>query len=83
MNENQKALIGRIVHFVSPQDCGDPKSLTLHPAIITQVNPGCAESDIVESVELATFGLNGLYFQNLIPFSAEPKPGHWFWPSRV
>lgn len=81
---DQKPTVGRMVHFAPPQECVGPASLTLYPAIITQVN----ESKVSEgapphqTVELATFGPNSLYFQHGVEFSAEPKPGHWFWPKR-
>jgi hypothetical protein len=25
----------------------------------------------------------GMFFNRDVPFSAEPKPGHWNWPPRV
>lgn len=85
-----KPSIGRTVHFAPPQECVGPASLCLYPAIITQVNKvsvGVPGDDIhtnqVETVELATFGPNSLYFQHKVPFSSEPKPGHWFWPARA
>lgn len=87
MNE-QKPTVGRIVHFAPPQECVGPASLTLYPAIITQVNrgskgvPGDESADVAETVELATFGPNSLYFQHGVQFSSEPKPGCWFWPAR-
>lgn len=85
----QKASVGRTVHFAPPQDCVGPASLCLYPAIITQVNrevkgvPGDSGSDKPETVELVTFGPNSVYFQHAVPFSSEPKAGHWFWPARV
>jgi hypothetical protein len=82
-----KATIGRTVHFVPPQDCVGPKSLTLYPAIITQVNPGAPVAGDYggadESVELVTFGPNSVYFQHGVPFSEELKSGHWSWPAKV
>lgn len=78
-----------MVHFAPPQACVGPESLCLYPAVITQVNPelkgvpGDSGSDVLETVELATFGPNSLYFQHKVPFSSEPKPGHWFWPART
>lgn len=83
----QKASVGRMVHFAPPQECVGPESLLLYPAIITQVNPQTADlsenQGCGESVELVTFGPNSVYFQHKIPFSAEAKPGHWNWPPRV
>lgn len=36
----QKPSVGRTVHFAPPQECVGPASLTLYPAIITQLKPG-------------------------------------------
>lgn len=83
----QKASVGRMVHFAPPQECVGPASLCLYPAIITQVNAATGDpatsQGCQESVELVTFGPNSVYFQHKAPFSSEPKPGHWFWPARV
>ncbi len=82
-----KPSIGRIVHFAPPSDCVGPKSPTVYPAFITQVNEvgplpeGCG-TDQVDTVELTTFGPNSVYFQHKVPFSEEPKPGFWSWPPR-
>lgn len=77
-----KITIGRSVHFVPPQECTAPATLAFYTAIVTQVNPPVGEN-APETVELATFGPNSLYFQHAIPFSEELKPGHWSWPPRV
>lgn len=82
----QKPSVGRIVHFVPPQECTAPATLAFYPAIITQVNekpPVGIRMEPIVTCELATFGPNSLYFQHGIPFSEEPKPGHWNWPPRV
>jgi len=71
-----KPSVGRIIHFAPPQECTGPESLTLYPAIITQVNEG-------GTVELVTFGPNSVYFQHSISFSEELKPGTWSWPPKV
>lgn len=70
-----KPTLGRIVHFVPPQECVGPKSLTMYAAIIAQVNDN-------DTCELATVGPNSLYFQHHVPFSQDYKPGHWSWPPR-
>lgn len=71
--------LGRIVHYVPPQDCVGPNSLLMYAAIVAKVNT----EKFPETVELATFGPNSLYFQHEVPFSEEYKPGHWSWPARV
>lgn len=77
--------IGRTVHFTPPQECVGPESLLKYPAIITQINPAnilMADKTLpeIETVELATFGPNSLYFQHKVPFAPVPTPGHWNWP---
>jgi hypothetical protein len=80
----QKASPGRMVHFVPPQECTAERTLAFYPAIVTQVNGfGLPGLPAVETVELATFGPNSLYFQHAIPFSETLKPGHWSWPART
>lgn len=73
-----KPSVGRVVHFVPPQECTAEKTLAFYAAIITQVN-----SD--GSVELATFGPNSLYFQHgiLASETGAPTPGRWNWPPLV
>lgn len=71
-----------MVHYVPPQECVGPKSLTLYPAIVVQVNQTPfqdAPEQTYETVELATFGPNSLYFQHTVPFAEEYTPGHWSW----
>lgn len=86
MQETQAPTIGRTVHYTPPQECVGPESLTKYPAIITQVNvepaAGSTQDNEIQTVELVTFGPNSVYFQHKVPFSNEPKSGHWNWPAR-
>lgn len=68
--------VGRIVHFAPPQECVGPASLTLYPAIISQVNAD-------GTIEIATFGPNSIYFQHKVQFSEAPKAGYWNWPPKT
>lgn len=73
-NMEQKPSIGRIVHY---QKYGTPNGehkSEPSAAVITQVfeNNEC---------QLFVMNPNGVYF-NKTPYSVEPKPGHWSWPSR-
>jgi hypothetical protein len=81
----QKASVGRVVHFAPPTANVGPASIKLVAAIVTQVNAAYNNPDGTqpETVDLATFGPTSLYFQQRIPFSPEPRPGHWFWPART
>lgn len=79
----QKPTIGRMVHYVPPQECVGPESLCLYPAIITMLNPSKPEEgDPGLTVELVTFGPNSVYFQHKVQFAEEYTPGHWSWPPR-
>lgn len=79
----QQPTVGRTVHFVPLMECTGTTTLPHYAAIITQVNAATDYGRNPETVELATFGPNSLYFQHNIPFSEGYKPGHWSWPPRV
>lgn len=67
--------IGRIVHYQSygtPNGEFEPKP---RPAIITEVHDD-------NKVSATVFQPQGMYF-NELPFSEEPKPGHWSWPPHL
>ena len=71
----QKPSIGRIVHFTAAD--GPPKTgSAAYASIITAVNAD-------ESVELATFGPNSLYFQHAVKFDADGANHTWRWPPKV
>ena len=68
--------IGRIVHY---QSYGTPNGEFLpepRAAVITEVG-------VNGQVALCVLNPTGVYFNPSIPFSEEPKPGHWNWPPRV
>lgn len=64
-----KPTIGRVVHYQSYNENG----ACAYAAIITQVNED-------ESVELATFGPNSVYFQHNVKQAEVPTESHWNWP---
>jgi hypothetical protein len=75
---DQKPSVGRIVHY---QSFGTPNGEYLsepRAAIITQVDKG-----LTGDVGLAILNPTGMFFTVRVPFSAEPKPGHWSWPPRT
>lgn len=69
--------IGRIVHYHSYGTPGGEFLPEPRAAIITAVHPG--DDGLCD---VTVFNPTGIYF-NRIPFSEEPKPGHWSWPPRV
>lgn len=80
---------GRILLFYPKQECvsnGDTK-IQSYPSIVTQVNPD-------QTLELATFGPNSLYFQHNVPMYGQRVPATnehpeyayawgWQWPPKV
>ena len=75
MNDN-KPSIGRIVHYQRYGSPAGEHKAEPSPAIVTQV------FEDGETCQLFVMNPNGVYF-NKTPYSDEPKPGHWSWPSRV
>jgi len=73
----QKPSIGRIVHYQSLGTPGGEHVSRPTAAIITDAEDG------ISNVDLCVFYPNGFSSKQSIPFSAEPKPGHWNWPPRV
>lgn len=52
-------------------------------AIVTQIcEPEASDNDEKDGhpyVGLVIFNPSGLYFNPKVPYSKEPKPGHWSW----
>lgn len=74
--------VGRIVHYQAYGTPGGEYKSEPRAAIVTQVltTPNGA---ITGEVGLAIMNPTGMFFNPSIPFSAEPKPGHWNWPPRA
>lgn len=77
--------IGRTVHYQSLGSTGgeylpEPRAAIISEVTSAQLTPG---ADPVEVVGLCVLNPTGLFFNQLVPFSAEPKPGHWSWPPRA
>ncbi|WNM72470.1 hypothetical protein SEA_ARTORIAS_1 [Gordonia phage Artorias] len=71
-----KATIGRIVHY---QSYGTPAGEYLpepRAAVVTEVHPD-------GYVGLCVLNPTGQFFHRSVPFSEEPKSGHWNWPPIV
>ncbi|MER5836597.1 hypothetical protein ACIQYW_18930 [Rhodococcus erythropolis] len=74
----QLPTVGRNVHY---QSYGTPKGEYLpepRAAIVTAV-----PDDYNGTLSLVIFNPTGQFFNPSVPFSPEPKPGHWNWPPRV
>lgn len=73
--EAQKPTIGRIVMYQKYGTPGGEHKAEPSPAIITQVY----EDGL--TCQLFVMNPNGTY-HNKTPYSAEPKGGHWYWPTK-
>lgn len=73
---NQMPSVGRVVHYQSYGTPGGEYRPEPRAAIISEVQ----SEDLVGLVVLNP---TGLFFNRDVPFSEEPKPGHWNWPPRV
>ena len=74
--QTENPSIGRIVLYHrhgSPDGTHKPEP---SPAIIVKVN-----DEATNQCQLFVMNPNGVYF-NDTPYSTEPKPGCWSWPSR-
>lgn len=71
-----KPSIGRIVHYHTFGTPGGEYPSVQRAALVTEVSPSGHQAS------LAVFNPTGLFFPQGVPFSEEPKPGHWNWPKR-
>lgn len=74
---DQKPSIGHIVHYQAYGTPGGEYPSVPRAAIITQVgNDGL-------NVGLCILNSTGMFFNPVVPHSAEPMAGCWNWPPRV
>ncbi len=72
----QKAAIGRIVHFVMPD--GEHR-----PAIIVKVwDPDSGTSNLQVFTDSGNDGLTNVAWRTSVQRSEEPQPHYWHWPER-
>lgn len=75
--------VGRIVHYWSyGTPGGEFPPCVARAAIITQVGVH-ADGPEGPTVGLCILNPTGQFFSVAVPYSAEPKAGHWSWPPRV
>lgn len=80
--EKQQPTVGRAVHYQSYGTPGGEYLPAPRAATITEVSEQLT-SDHVPDVSLCIMNPTGLFFNQKVPFSDMPKPGHWNWPPRA
>lgn len=81
----QKPSIGRIVHYQAYGTPGGEFKSEPYPAVITSVEIASVNIGGIcdQQVDLFVMYPNGTSHKPSVPFSEEPKPGHWNWPPRT
>lgn len=75
--------VGRIVRYQSYGSPGGKYASVSRAALVTAV-PDVSDFPTQDGVlSLAVINPTGLFFDLAVPYSEEPKPGHWSWPPRV
>lgn len=73
-----KPTVGRIVHYQSHGSPDGSHKSQPRAAIVTEV-----PEDKEGAVGLCVLNPTGQYFNQNVPYSEEPKAGHWNWPPKV
>jgi len=76
----QAPSVGRIVHYQSHGTPGGEYPSKARAAIITEIGESF---DGTPRISLCVLNPVGMFFDQYVPYSEEPKPGHWSWPPRV
>lgn len=77
--------VGRMVHYhwQDPVAEGYTAGPTPCAAIVTAVPPHNLEEGKTPTVSLAIFSRIGVWFQDRVVYSEEPRHNTWSWPPRV
>lgn len=77
--------VGRAVHYQSYGTPGGEYKAQPRAAIVTEVGVQTKKDPFGEegTVHLCVLNPEGMFFNRFVPYSEEPKPGHWNWPPRV
>lgn len=84
-----KPTVGRIVHYTNLGDADGKYPPETQAALITKVIPAPPLPHLDPQLEgdykvsLTIFYETGIFYMKDVPFSAEPKRGHWSWPPKV
>lgn len=84
----QSPTVGRVVHYQSYGTPGREYLPEPRAAIVTEVQVVSvgglmsAGKREVTHVSLCVLNPEGMFFNRDVPYSDEPKPGHWNWPPR-
>ncbi|OZD23840.1 hypothetical protein CH253_08230 [Rhodococcus sp. 06-156-3C] len=86
----QNVSVGRVVHYHSRGSADGVFKPEPRAAIVTEVTGlavvrHSAGSEVHETdlLHLCVLNPTGMFFAQDVPYSPEPKPGHWNWPPRT
>lgn len=77
-----KPSVGRIVHYVARGSADGVFPPVCRAAVITSV-AGEHLSIGESTVDLAVLNPAGLFFDRMLVYSEDNRPGTWHWPERV
>lgn len=90
MSAGQRPTIGRIVHYHSRGSADGVFKPEPRAAVVTGISSdveirqdGYGRPFAVETISLAVLNPTGFFFNEKVPFSVEPRAGHWSWPPRT
>lgn len=75
--------VGRSVHYQAYGTPGGEHPSVPRAAMITATKNEEPKLSSEQHVCLTVFNPTGFFFNSDVPYSEEPKPGHWSWPKKV